>query len=151
MGLTMDLFTADLATADLDRLIDAMRATGTTELRLKAGETRVKLRLDAVPPTAGGAWVAPSQPQPAATIPATIPAVSPALGHWQPRGQGDGMGPLAPGAAVMRGEVLGYVRQGEVLWPLAAPETGTLIDTGPAEGTLLGYGDLVLSVLGGQS
>jgi hypothetical protein len=121
--------------ADLDRLLAAMRTTGTIELEIASGEEHLRLVLP---------------PGPVATtvteMPPPIPARSPAIGHWLARGAGDGLLPLAVGEPVLSGEALGYVLLGPLRWIVVAPEAGEVIDAGPDDGTLVGHGDPVVKL-----
>lgn len=126
-----------LSHTDLDRLLDAMRATGTTELRVTSGSDLLELGLAPLLVRAEGA------PIPRTTLDV---ARSPAIGFWQSRGLEDGLSRLSIGDSVMAGEILGYVRHALVLWPVAAPADGVLVDLGPDEDTLLGHGDPVLQI-----
>ncbi|MFZ0098782.1 MAG: hypothetical protein WAK98_09880 [Gemmobacter sp.] len=130
-----------LSHTELDRLLGAMRATGTTELRVASGSHLLELVLAPAPVRNESVPVAPT---------AASAARSPAIGLWQGRGQDDGLPPLLTGEKATEGEVLGYVRQGVVLWPVAAPAGGVLVDTGPEDDTLLGHGDPILQIQGAQ-
>jgi acetyl-CoA carboxylase biotin carboxyl carrier protein len=121
-----------LTQADLDRLLAAMRATGTTELEVASGAEQLRLVLpQGIPPA----------------VPPVVPPVSarsPAIGHWLARGANDGLPPLRPGDAVRKGEVLGYVQAGPLRWILAAPEAGEVQGAGPPDGSLVGHGDPII-------
>lgn len=120
---------------ELDRLIAAMRATGTTRLSVKSHGKRLRLVLPegaVLPPPA------PRNPQ--------SPVTSPAIGCFHPRGGEDGLHALEPGAEVSAGEVLGYLAQGAALAVVTAPESGRLMGEIPAPGRVCGYGDILFTI-----
>lgn len=126
-----------LSLTDLDRLLSAMRATGTSELEIALAGDHLRL-------------VLPPEPA-AAALPAMTPplvARSPAIGHWQARGAGDGLPSLVLGEQVLAGEPLGYVQCGPLRWVVAAPGAGEIIATGPDNGSLVGHGDPVVQLRG---
>lgn len=125
--------------SDLDQLLAAMRANGVTRLDLRARGKRLRLDLPAGTVPSG-----PSTPQ--ASAPPSIPAQSPGIGRFLPRGGGDGLPDLAPDTTVVRGEVLGYVCQGDARAIVQAPESGRLRGKAPATDEVLGFGDTVFTV-----
>lgn len=120
---------------ELDQLIAAMRATGTSSLTIKSKGKKLRLLL---PP--GDILAAPPATQPQDT------AVSPAIGIFRARGQDDGLPPIQPQDAVFSGEILGYVALGAVLMPVAAPASGRINGTLPAPGQLCGHGDILFTI-----
>ena len=126
-----------VAQEDLDRLIDAMRANGVTQLDIEGEGVAFRLALDATPPTVARAA------QPRAS---KIPVKSPAIGTFVARGDDDGLTPLEEGAQTQHGEILGYIAQGMVRLPIIAPASGRLVGTQPDHGKLLGYGDVIFQL-----
>ncbi len=116
--------------ADLNRLIAAMRATGTQRLVVQAGEERLRLVLAPM-------HHVPAPPPP----PRATPVPSPAIGTFLPRGADDGLPPLE--GPVGGGEVLGYVLHGPVRWVVAAPAAGVAEPV--AEGPV-GFGDILFNL-----
>lgn len=121
--------------ADLDRLIAAMRATGTTALTVKARGKKLHLSLQN-----GAAPRAMPAPSPKPTV------ASPGIGLFRPRGMGDGLAMLKPRAFVLAGETLGYVAKGAALIAIAAPATGRLAGDLPKAGRICGYGDILFTM-----
>lgn len=121
--------------ADLDRLIAAMRATGTTALTVKARGKKLHLSLQkGVTPRAMPA------PSPKQTV------ASPGIGLFRPRGMGDGLAALDPRTSVLARETLGYVAKGAALIAVSAPATGRLAGDLPKAGRLCGYGDILFTM-----
>ncbi|HSF64944.1 MAG TPA: hypothetical protein VLA78_11180 [Paracoccaceae bacterium] len=121
-----------LSVAEMDLLVAAMRRHGVT--RLEVAHHRRGWRIDLALPEGGGVSEAPPSPAP-------VVVASPGIGTFAPRGGDDGLPELAPGAAVMAGEVLGYVAQGPVRQIIAAPGAGTLRGPLPEAGQVCGFGD----------
>lgn len=121
--------------ADLDRLIQAMRATGTTALTVKARGKKLHLSLQK-----GAAPRAMPAPLPEPTV------ASPGIGLFRPRGMGDGLAALKPRASVLAGETLGYVAKGAALIAVSAPSPGRLAGDLPKAGRLCGYGDILFTM-----
>lgn len=123
--------------AELDRLIDAMRANAVTLLEVTGPDAELKLGLSAA------ADIAPRAPK----APRRIAAHSPCIGRFVPRGAQDGLSPLGACANVQAGDTLGYIAQRQALALVVAPADGTLVaDMPPPEGTVFGYGDVVFEL-----
>lgn len=120
---------------ELDQLIAAMAATGTTTLAVKASGKKLRLTLPA--------GAAP-RPEPAPTPVAKI--TSPGIGLFRPCGMDDGLAALQPQAAIRPGEILGYVAQGAVLIAIRAPSAGWLAAPLPEPGQTCGHGDFLFTL-----
>ena len=120
---------------ELDQLVAAMRATGTTSLTVKKKGKKFRLLL---PP--GERQIAVPAAKPQDTV------VSPLIGMFRPRGEDDGLPPIQPQDAVTTGDILGYVALGAVLMPVTAPATGRINSTLPTRGQLCGHGDILFTI-----
>jgi len=119
----------------LDRLVDAMRRTGVTELSLAGDGDALTLKCAA--PTL------PVLAVPAPAKPAPIAVKSPGLGRFVPRGAEDGLSVLAPGDRVAAGEILGHLALDEVRLPVISPAAGRLAGAFPETGRVTGHGDVL--------
>lgn len=127
-----------ISQVELDRIVDAMAATGVTFLEISGKTTKLRLSRDAS---------APARPRTNSEPAPTRTALhSPGIGRFQPRGGDDGLAKLDDSTFILAGEVLGYVAQGDVLIPIAAPSPGRLTETRPVEDTLVGYGDILFEL-----
>lgn len=120
------------------RLIAAMRAHGVTTLEVEAGGDLLRVALAAGPAAA---------PAPAARpAAAPFPAISPDIGTFLPRGDDDGLPPLAEGDHVLAEEVLGYCRRGAIRAAIISPAAGRINGPIPETSNILGHGDPVFFV-----
>ncbi|MDO5641641.1 MAG: hypothetical protein Q4G26_04530 [Paracoccus sp. (in: a-proteobacteria)] len=124
---------------ELDQIIAAMRASGTTALTIKASGKQLRLVLQPDHRSSAGQALATEARQP-------NEARSPGIGNFLPRGTDDGLPTLETGAEIKLGEVLGYVVQGAVRMIVSAPCSGTLTGEVPASGHLCGYGDTLFTI-----
>lgn len=116
----------------LDDLLHRMQAAGLAELDVQQGQTRIAMRLGAVPA------VAP--------VTKAVAVHAEGIGVFRashPRRPGE---ELQPGASVSRGTVLGYCETDFTLTAIAAPVAGTLSQVLASDGKLLGYGTHVFTV-----
>lgn len=120
---------------DLDHLLQAMRRSGVTSLKIEGQGQNLTLALPATAPVA-----APAKPRPA------LPALSPDIGQFRPRGQDDGLSAITAGDPVSAGEVLGYVATGAVLAAILAPGDGRICAPIPETGAICGYGDVLFTL-----
>lgn len=127
------------AQSDLDQLLAAMRANGVSRLDVRSNGKHLRLDLPstAMPP----AWSdAPSREL------RRISVKSPGIGRFLPRGEDDGLPVLEPGVAVTKGDILAYVRLGDVRLVVAAPDHGRFHDGAPSPGAVVGYGDTLFTL-----
>lgn len=129
-----------MTSEDLDRLVTAMRANAVASMLVEAPELTLRLVLS--DGCIGPANAAP----PSVPEPARIPVESPGIGTFSPRGQEDGLEPIAIGQAVTNGEILGYVAQGSARHAVIAPVAGVLVGALPGAGRITGYGDILMTL-----
>lgn len=128
------------APQDLSRLMAAMRRHGVTRLALEEAGAVLELGLAPGPAPA----LAPAaEPAP---VPQRQPALSPAIGHFLPRGQDDGLAPLAAGDGVGAGETLGYVTLGAFRVPVTSPAAGRIARLHATAGQVTGHGDTLFEI-----
>lgn len=125
---------------ELDRLIDAMRASQVTALTVENDGETLHLKL------AQSAPVRPPSQMPTAEMFDQRPVKSGAIGRFVARGGDDGLDPLVPTSPIAEGCILGYISQGHTRVPVTAPVQGRLACDAPQVGTIFGYGDVVFEL-----
>jgi hypothetical protein len=126
--------------AQLDRLIEAMRANAVVTLEVTTKDDTLKLDL-------GEAAIARAPIAPAVPVAVKqMPAKSPCIGRFVPLGTDDGLSPLEELAVVKTGDTLGYIAQGQARALVVAPVSGTLVRDHPIAGAVFGYGDVVFNL-----
>lgn len=113
---------------EIDRLLQAMRDTGVTVLEAESEHKTLQLHLEK------------TAERPAA-MPELIGVKSPCIGHFQARGDDDGLAQLTSPLMVRPGDILGYISQGSVRIPVTAQTEGRFAGVPPSSGTIFGYGD----------
>jgi hypothetical protein len=126
---------------ELDRLVDAMLTNGVTYLAIDGRKINLRIALDPSMAEVGKLAERVSGP-----VASRARAYSPGIGIFHPRGYGDGLTALAGDAPVARGDVVGYLSQGSLRIPIVAPTTGKLASPLPADGSNLGYRDVVIEM-----
>lgn len=121
----------------LEQLLEAMRKNGVTTLEVETEDDRLRLGL---PPALLQSTALEE------THSVTLAVKTAAIGIFLPRGSDDGLPELARDAAVLEGELLGYVSRGTMRVPIVSPSAGILIGAFPEEGAILGYGDTAFLV-----
>jgi hypothetical protein len=129
-----------LTSEELDRLVTAMRANAVSSMRVEAPELTLRLVLS--DGCAGAVNAAPP------SVPESVwtAVKSPGIGTFSPRGQEDGLEPIAIDQAVTTGEILGYVAQGSARHAVVAPVAGVLVGALPGTGRITGYGDTLMTL-----
>ncbi|RPE66555.1 biotin carboxyl carrier protein [Pacificibacter maritimus] len=126
--------------ADLDRLIDAMRANGVSSLEVKSADQSLQLDLEhQAHPSALSQAPAPVQVQ-------TKSAKSPCIGRFLPRGVDDGLAEIGTDTEVQAGDTLGYIEYGVARAVVGAPVAGRVMQAAPESGTVFGFGDVVFNL-----
>lgn len=125
--------------ADMTRLVEAMRRTGTGLLEVEGADDFLRLVL----PETGAELCGPQE---AAAKPILERVKSPGLGRFAACGQDDGLTPLTIGAAIPEGQILGYVAEGGARLPVLAPERGVLTAALAQDGQIVGYGDVLFEL-----
>lgn len=130
---------------EIERLLDAMRASQVTALDAKNKAHRLRLILPAtVAPSTQSAL--PIAQMEAISDVVQLSANSPSIGTFLRRGIDDGLPLLKAGMHITEREVLGYVCLGPVRVIVDAPANGVLLDGGPDDGAVLGLGDAVFNL-----
>lgn len=125
--------------AEMTRLVEAMRRTGTGLLEVEGAGDFLRLVL---PETGAEATAA----LPVADKPAPQQVKSQWLGRFAACGQDDGLTPPTAGDAVCEGQVLGYVAEEGARLPVCAPVSGTLRAVLAQDGQIVGYGDVLFEL-----
>lgn len=128
--------------ADLERILEWMRAAGLSHVTISEAGENLMLELPAVPAPAGTnmGMVAPAEPG------TNLVVTSPAIGRFQLSHPAGTSQTLEIGTPIAANQILGFLVLGLTITAIRAPRDGRIAEGPPADGTLVGLGTPLITL-----